>query len=34
MQKISLNTGFSYKGIIYLKRDEVDNSRLAYELIV
>lgn len=34
MQKISLNTGFSYKGIIYLKRDEVDNSRLAYELII
>ena len=34
MQKISLNTGFSYRGIIYLKKDEVDNSRLAYELIV
>ena len=34
MQKISLNTGFTYRGIIYLKRDELDNSRLAYELIV
>lgn len=34
MQKISLNTGFTYRGIIYLKRDEIDNSRLAYELIV
>lgn len=32
MQKISINTGFKYRGIIYLKRDEVDNSRLAYEL--
>ena len=34
MQKISLNTGFKYRGIIYLKRDEVDNSRLAYELVI
>ncbi|MBP5342696.1 GNAT family N-acetyltransferase [bacterium] len=34
MQKILINNGFSYRGIIYLKRDEVDNSRLAYELIV
>ena len=34
MQKISLNTGFTYRGIIYLKRDEVDNSRLAYELVI
>lgn len=34
MQKIAINTGFSYRGIIYLKRDEVDNLRLAYELII
>ena len=34
MQKISLNTGFTYRGIIYLKRDEIDNSRLAYELVI
>lgn len=34
MQKISLNTSFKYKGTIYLKRDEIDNSRLAYELVL
>lgn len=34
MQIISLQTGFSYRGIIYLLRDEVDNSRLAYELSI
>jgi GNAT superfamily N-acetyltransferase len=34
MQRISLNTGFTYRGVIYLKRDEVDNSRLAYELSI
>lgn len=34
MQQISLKNGFEYRGIIYIKRDEVDNSRLAYELIV
>ena len=34
MQKISLKTGFTYRGVIYLKRDELDNSRLAYELSI
>lgn len=34
MQKISQNTGFTYRGIIYLQKDEVDNSRLAYELVI
>ena len=32
MQTLSLNNGFIYRGVILLKRDEVDNSRLAYEL--
>lgn len=31
MQKIILNCGFTYQGIIYLNKDEEDNSRLAYE---
>ena len=34
MQKLLLNNGFEYRGIIYLKRDEVDNSRLAYEIVL
>ena len=34
MQMLLLNNGFAYKGIIYLKRDEVDNSRLAYEIVL
>ena len=34
MQMLLTNNGFLYKGIIYLKRDEVDNGRLAYELVV
>ena len=34
MQKLALNNGFIYKGIIYLVRPEVDNGRLAYELLV
>ena len=32
MQMLLTNNGFTYKGIIYLKREEVDNGRLAYEL--
>ncbi|MBR4237511.1 GNAT family N-acetyltransferase [bacterium] len=34
MQMLLINNDFSYKGIIYLKRDEVDNGRLAYELVL
>ena len=34
MQKLALNNGFIYKGIIYLVRPEIDNSRLAYELVL
>lgn len=31
MQSLCINNGYKYCGIIYLKRDEVDNSRIAYE---
>ena len=34
MQKLCLNAGMEYKGIIYLVRKEVDNSRLAYEIVL
>lgn len=34
MQALCINNGYKYCGIIYLKRDEVDNSRLAYEKII
>lgn len=34
MQKLCLNAGMSYKGIIYLVRKEEDNSRLAYEIVL
>lgn len=34
MQKLCLNAGMSYRGIIYLVRDEIDNSRLAYEIVL
>ena len=32
MQHICLSNGFVYRGIITLKRDEIDPTRLAYEL--
>ena len=32
MQHILINNQFSYAGIITLKKDEIDNTRLAYEL--
>ncbi|MCQ2087713.1 MAG: GNAT family N-acetyltransferase [Bacilli bacterium] len=31
MQTLCKNNGYEYRGIIYLKRAEVDNSRLAFE---
>ena len=34
MQKLCTNNDYSYRGIIYLKRDEVDNSRIAFEKII
>lgn len=34
MQKILLDNNFSFRGIIYLKREEDDNQRLAYELVI
>ena len=34
MQKILLDNNFSFRGIIYLKREEEDNQRLAYELVI
>ncbi len=34
MQKILLDNNFSFRGIIYLKREEEDNQRLAYELTI
>ena len=34
MQKLCTNNGYSYRGIIYLKRDEVDNSRIAFEKVI
>mgnify|MGYP003293868569 CR=1 FL=1 len=34
MQKLCTNNDYSYRGIIYLKRDEVDNSRIAFEKVV
>ncbi|MGN1295469.1 MAG: GNAT family N-acetyltransferase [Bacilli bacterium] len=34
MQHLCLNNGFVYRGIITLKRDEIDPTRLAYELTI
>lgn len=34
MQHLCTNNGFIYRGIITLKRDEIDPSRLAYELTI
>lgn len=34
MQQILIKNNFTQRGIIYLKRDEIDNSRLAYELLI
>lgn len=34
MQQLCLQNGFTYRGIIYIQRDEEDNSRLAYEIVL
>lgn len=34
MQQLCLQNGFTYRGIVYVQRDEEDNSRLAYELVL
>ena len=34
MQQLCLKNGFEFKGIIYIQRDEEDNSRLAYEIVL
>lgn len=34
MQMLCKNNGYLYRGIIFLKRNEVDNSRLAFEKLV
>jgi len=34
MQELCLRNGYIYTGIIILARDEVDNSRLAYEKVI
>ena len=34
MQQVLLKEGFEHKGTIYIQRDEEDNGRLAYELVL
>ncbi len=34
MQQLCLRNGFNYRGVVYVQRDEEDNSRLAYELVL